>query len=342
MSDLRFGMNQLQPLFFEPAGDKKSLKCTLCPNFCVIKPGKTGLCGVRGNSADGNTPLILHAGRLSALASDPIEKKPLYHFYPGSEILSAGFFGCNLKCPFCQNYAISTVTDSRAETVSPENAAEMAVKSGTIGLAYTYSEPLIHIEWITETTKLIRAKRLKNVLVTNGYINPAPARLLLENMDGVNIDLKSFNDDFYRNELKGKLEPVKRFIEFASDKTHVEVTTLVIPGKNDSADEIRGIAAFMASIKKTIPLHLSCYYPVYKYSIPPTKQEKVFRLADIASEFLDYVYPGNTGMRECDTKCPSCGEILVKRYGYNAAVTGIINNKCAKCGNRAEIITELN
>jgi len=337
----------LKPLFFETesiiseTSHENHIHCTLCPNNCIIKPGKFGSCMVRGCAVKSSGRLqgiIPLAGKLSALAVDPIEKKPLYHFFPGSKILSAGFFGCSLKCPFCQNFTISTSVSFNADTVSPEDAADITLNSETIGLAYTYSEPLVHIEWVTETAKLIKKRNLKNILITNGYINPVPAEYILENIDAVNIDLKSFSSDFYKKELKGKLEPVKEFIRYAARKTHVEVTTLVIPGKNDSDTEIRSIAAFLASINKSIPFHLSCYYPVYRYTVAPTKPESVFRLAEIASEYLDYVYPGNTGSRECLTKCPECGAVLVKRSGYSVTVTGIENSRCKSCGCVSDII----
>ncbi|MDX9800704.1 MAG: AmmeMemoRadiSam system radical SAM enzyme [Spirochaetia bacterium] len=332
-----------EPCFFSLLkSSDKSIQCNLCPNNCVIAPGKFGICGVRGNSAEGRKGIIPFAGKLSALAIDPIEKKPLYHFYPGSKILSAGFYGCSLRCPYCQNYTISTRTDTSAETVSPSEAVKITENSGTIGLAYTYSEPLVHIEWVMETAALLRKKNLKNVLVTNGYINPEAGKAVLENMDALNIDLKSFNEDFYKTEVKGKLAPVKEFIRQAAAITHVEVTTLVIPGKNDSRKEIEEIASFLASIKKSIPLHLSCYHPSYNYTTEPTKPETVISLAAAASKHLEYVYTGNTGMMDSDTKCPSCGATIINRSKYSlrlSNVSGLDNNQCMKCGRKIEIIT---
>ncbi len=329
----------LTPLFFElPAENENSGKCILCPNYCIIKAGKFGKCHVRGYDSN-LKPIIPFAGKISALAVDPIEKKPLYHFYPGSKILSAGFYGCNLSCPFCQNYQISTKADLNAKTVSPEKMTEITASSDTIGLAYTYSEPTIHIEWIRETARLIKGKNLKNVLVTNGYINQKPAEAVLENIDALNIDLKSFNEKFYSSELKGKLEPVKDFIKFAASKAHIEVTTLIIPGKNDSNKEIEAISSFIASINKSIPLHLSCYYPTYKYSIERTNPSKVTELAAIAAKYLEYVYTGNTGFIESNTKCPSCGNLIVKRTVYNTKIEGIVDGNCGCCGSKINLIT---
>ncbi|MCL2480189.1 MAG: AmmeMemoRadiSam system radical SAM enzyme [Spirochaetaceae bacterium] len=332
----------LIPLFFEfPSQNneqnEKAGKCTLCPNLCVIKAQKSGKCRVRG--FDSNLkPIIPFAGKISGLAIDPIEKKPLYHFYPNSQILSVGFYSCNLTCAFCQNYHISTKVDQNAKTISPEEMAEITASSNTIGLAYTYSEPMIHIEWIKETAKLVRNRNLKNVLVTNGYINKEAGESILENIDALNIDLKSFNEKFYANELGGRIEAIKDFIKLAASKAHVEVTTLVIPGKNDSEKEIEMIASFIASINNSIPFHLSCYYPAYKYSIERTDPVKVINLAAIASKYLEYVYVGNTGIAENNTKCPSCSNIIVKRTGYKTTIRDVNNGICSNCGKKINLI----
>ena len=324
-----------KPLFYKKTGN--AVTCTLCPNNCLIKEGKSGSCRIRFNR-NGNMK-IPFAGKISALAVDPVEKKPLYHFFPGKDILSTGFYGCSLKCPFCQNYSISSGTRIESDTVSPEDMAAAAAKSGTIGLAYTYSEPSVHIEWVYETSKLLHKKNLKNVLVTNGYINLPAAEYLLENTDAANIDLKSFNPDFYSKELGGRLEPVKEFIRLASAKIHIEVTTLVIPGKNDSTEEIREIAGFLSGIDRKIPYHLSCYFPAYKYTDPPTKSDTVLRLADAALQYLDYVYPGNMGPRDNSTLCPVCSSILVKRTGYKAEAGGLDKDgKCLGCGEKTSIV----
>ncbi|MCL2791522.1 MAG: AmmeMemoRadiSam system radical SAM enzyme [Spirochaetaceae bacterium] len=339
-------IKNLTPLFFEfseQSEQEKAGKCTLCPNFCIIKAQKFGKCHVRGYDSS-LRPIIPFAGKISALAVDPIEKKPLYHFYPQSQILSAGFYSCNLSCPFCQNYNISTKVDPNAKTISPQEMAEITASSNTIGLAYTYSEPMIHIEWVKETAKLLRARNLKNVLVTNGYISEKAGESILEHIDALNIDLKSFNEKFYTDELGAKLEPVKDFIKLAASKAHVEVTTLVIPGKNDSDKEIGMIASFIASIDKSIPLHLSCYYPTYKYSIERTSPTKVINLASIASKYLEYVYVGNAGLAENNTKCPSCNSLIVRRSGYNTevvpAIAGMAHGSaaCPGCGKKINLV----
>ena len=268
---------------------------------------------------------------------DPIEKKPLYHFYPGSTIFSVGFFGCNFHCPFCQNYTISQRVEKRKQ-ISPESLVEMACESGSFGIAYTYSEPLIHFEYVQKAAELAHSRGLKNVLVSNGHLNPEPAKELLSIVDAANIDLKSFNPDFYRKELGGNFDSVLEFLSIASKKTSLEVTTLVIPGKNDSDQEINQIAQFVSSLDSQIPLHLSCYYPTYKYSVGATPTERIVDLTGIAGEILEYVYPGNVGLRESNTFCPDCGSLLIRRAGYYTSVVGIKDGRCSSCENPIPIV----
>jgi pyruvate formate lyase activating enzyme len=311
------------------------IHCKLCPNGCVIGDGHTGICRVRSN-ADGELELPLY-GRLSSVSVDPIEKKPLYHFHPGEPILSVGFFGCSFRCPFCQNYRISQETDPRGRVVPPESIPDMAAESGSFAVAYTYNEPTIHFEYVMAAAAAARERGLKNVLVSNGYLNPEPAKELLSVLDAANIDLKSFDEEFYSKEIGGRLEPVKEFIRIASRHTSLEVTTLVIPGKNDSEAEIGSIAEFLASLDENIPYHLSCYYPTYKYSIPPTQVESVLNLVSVARRSLNYVYAGNVGGGETNTYCPECDDLLVQRSGYRTKVAGIEDGICMTCGKRIPI-----
>ncbi len=317
--------------------NKNSIQCILCPHKCIIKEGKFGLCLARSNKS--GQPFLPFYGKLSALAMDPIEKKPLYHFYPGKKILSAGFFGCNLKCPFCQNYSISMNTVKAYDSYTPEDILAILKRQGGIGLAYTYSEPTVHIEWILKTAELLKKNGYKNVLVTNGMLNKEAADLILEYMDAANIDLKSQNSTFYKKELKGDIKTVKEFIINAAAKIHIELTTLVIPGKNDSEEELKKAVAFISSIDKNIPYHLSCYYPSYKYFIPPTPVSKVLKLAEIASGKLSFVYTGNTHSGETNTLCPSCKALLVKRTGFSASLINLYKGKCMECGYKTGIIT---
>lgn len=274
------------------------LRCGVCPHNCLIEQDRYGYCGVRKNTGGG----IVDTGYgvLSGLAMDPIEKKPLYHFHPGEYILSAGFYGCSFRCPFCQNHSISQRDPAgrdfalnRRKPTAPEELAAAAGENGSFGIAYTYSEPLIHFEYVLETSRLAREAGLKNVLITNGYVNPGPAEELLPWIDAANVDLKSFSPEFYRKELKGDLETVKNFILRAHGRIHLEITTLVIPGKNDSPEEIRALCGFIAGLDRKIPLHLSAYHPAFHYTVPPTRRDALFRLVDIAREQLDFVYPGN-------------------------------------------------
>jgi pyruvate formate lyase activating enzyme len=320
--------------FYTTREDKK-IQCNLCPNNCLISPGKTGVCKVRLNE---NDELVLpYFGKLAAVALDPIEKKPLYHFYPGTSILSIGFVGCSFHCPFCQNYHISQSTYASTEFIDPQALVELAERKRSFAIAYTYSEPLIHLEYVLEAARIARDKGIKNVLVSNGYINPQPAEELLNILDAANIDLKCFTEDFYRKEIGGKLEEVKRFITQAAGKIELEVTTLVIPGKNDSREEIAEIARFLAGLDPAIPYHLSCYYPTYKYTIPATPPQTVITLAEQARQYLKYVYVGNVGFYETNTMCPSCGNTLIERRGYAVAFPGVENGSCRQCGEKINI-----
>ncbi len=310
--------------------DDGKVACELCPHRCVIAPGRAGVCGVRRN--EGGALVLPYYGRISSVAVDPIEKKPLYHFYPGSSILSVGFWGCNFHCPFCQNYSISQQVDDTADYLAPEDLADLAVRRGSFAVAYTYSEPLVHFEYVLKCAQAARERGLKNVLVSNGYINAEPAEELLPWLDAANIDLKTFQDDFYRREIGGGLADVKRFITQAARRVALEVTTLVIPAKNDSPEEIESIARFLAGINPDIPLHLSCYYPVYKYSLPPTPPETVIHLAAAARRHLRYVYEGNVGRHETNTVCPGCGNLLIRRLGYSVSLPGVKAGACAQCG----------
>ena len=302
---------------------KEKLRCRLCPHGCIITEGKSGLCMVRYNK--GGELSLPYYGALSAVSSDPIEKKPLYHFHPGSTIFSVGFYGCSFSCPFCQNYRIALSLPKSADSpvIEPKDLLRMAEQEGARSIAYTYSEPLVHYEWVLETARIASSRGFSNVLVSNGYINPEPADELLPYIDAANIDLKSFRNAYYTKVIGGKLQPVLDFIEKASMQSHIEVTTLVIPDETDSDEEIGEIASFLAGLNPNIPYHLSCYYPTYRYTKPPTSAETVFNLVEKAKEKLNYVYPGNVGLSEVDTECTECGNTLIRRRGYGVDLSGI-------------------
>lgn len=272
-----------------------SVTCPLCFHHCRLEEGRTGLCRARANRGGQIVPL--NYGRLTALALDPIEKKPLRRFYPGSRILSVGSFGCNLRCPFCQNAEIAAAgPESHTRDCSPEELIQLALRlraQGNIGVAYTYNEPLVGYEYVRDCAALVHRAGMVNVLVTNGTLEEAPWRALLPLLDGVNIDLKGFTQDWYRR-LGGDLETVKRSIALAAPLCHVEVTTLVVPGENDSEEEMRALSGWLASVSPEIPLHVSRFFPRHQMQDrPPTPVDTVCRLAEVARERLRYVYTGN-------------------------------------------------
>lgn len=270
--------------------------CELCFHHCDLSEGQTGFCRVRACRNGASVPL--NYGRVTGLALDPIEKKPLRRFHPGSLILSVGSFGCNLRCPFCQNHEISMSGDGDLEMaeLSPEALASKALELrpyGNIGVAYTYNEPLIGYEYVRDCAALVHERGMVNVLVTNATIEEIPWRELLPLIDATNIDLKGFTPEWYRR-LGGDLETVKRSISLAADRCHVEVTTLLIPGENDSEEEIRSLAQWLASVDRNIPLHLSRFFPRYRMmDRPPTLVEQVYQLANEARAYLNFVYEGN-------------------------------------------------
>jgi len=272
------------------------VQCEICPHHCRLEEGQLGLCKGRANRH--GTIVSDNYGRVTGLALDPIEKKPLYHFYPGSKILSVGSYGCNLSCPFCQNYDISMVGSDEVETVyiAPEELVEKAMalrSSRNIGIAYTYNEPLIGYEYVRDCAVLARQKGLKNVVVTNGYICEEPLMELLPFIDAFNIDLKGFTKEYY-HKLRGDLETVKRSIQLASQQCHVEVTTLIVPGENDSEEEMEALSGWLAGVSPAIPLHISRFFPRWQMQDrDATPVAKVYHLADVARKNLKYVHEGN-------------------------------------------------
>ncbi|HSV55691.1 MAG TPA: AmmeMemoRadiSam system radical SAM enzyme, partial [Magnetospirillaceae bacterium] len=262
--------------FWEPRSDGH-VSCRLCHKGCYIAPGDVGACGVRKN--DRGKLTLPHYGKVSSSAVDYVEKKPLYHYHPGSRVFSLGFTGCNLSCPFCQNWTISQVPDAHSSFMPPGKAVQEARMAGCSLIAYTYSEPLIHAEYLLDCTRAAHAEGLGNILVTNGHALEAPAIEILRLTDAANVDVKTWDPAWYRAELGGDLGTVRRFLEIASTCTHLEVTTLIIPGRNDDPDMVRGIAAFLADLSPNIPLHLSAYRPMYRYTLPPTPRGTLERLA---------------------------------------------------------------
>ena len=279
--------------------NREQVLCDVCPKFCKLREGQIGFCRARSNI--GGTIVPINYGQATSLALDPIEKKPLMRFCPGTYILSYGSYGCNLRCPYCQNASISMAGPDNCphRLITPEGLTDLAVdlskqEPGNIGVAFTYNEPTVCFEFIRDTSKLLHEAGLKSVVVTNGGLVRKYADELLPHVDALNIDLKGFSDEFYRY-VKGEFDTVKEFIKAAVEhKCHVELTTLVIPTKNDDPEEMEREAEWIASISPDIPLHLSRFFPRYKVDdLPPTPAETIYRLKDIAEKKLKYVYTGN-------------------------------------------------
>jgi len=297
------------------------VRCLLCPHTCGIPDGGTGNCGVREN--EGGTLFARSFGRTVTANIDPIEKKPLYHFMPGSVVLSIGPNGCTLDCDNCQNWNIS---QERAPTrfIAPGELVELAARDGSIGVAFTYTEPLLWFEYIAEAVPLLRERGLKSVLVTNGFLNEDPAREIAPLIDGFNVDLKSMSDEFYREYCGGRVEPVKRFIEIASAVSHVEVTNLLIPGLNDRNEDIEALSVWLGSVSRDIPLHFSRFFPQHRMTDrPPTPKERLEEAYRLAKRHLDHVYIGNIALAgTADTYCAECGERVIRRSGYSTDILG--------------------
>ena len=276
--------------------DESRTVCTTCPRHCRIPEGSLGFC--RARRCVSGTVIDDNYGKITAAALDPIEKKPLVRFFPGSRILSVGSWGCNLRCPFCQNYEISMTdcSDIRFDDITPEELcrrAQQLAPQGNIGVAYTYNEPLVGWEFVRDTAKLVHEAGMKNVIVTNGWTETATLDAVLPYTDAFNIDLKSYSEAFYKK-VGGTLQVVKDNIRRAAASSHVEVATLVIPGENDSTEEMDELSSFLASVSPDIVLHVTRFFPCYHMTDRgPTPVQKVLDLADTARKHLKYVYEGN-------------------------------------------------
>ncbi|MDR0289680.1 MAG: AmmeMemoRadiSam system radical SAM enzyme [Treponema sp.] len=322
-----------------------TVRCLLCHRHCAIPSGHFGACGVRGNK--NGLSLIPFYGHITALAADPVEKKPLYHFRPGTKILSVGFVGCNLRCPFCQNWHISQSANAPGRQMLPADIVSAALSEHIEAIAYTYSEPLVHAEFLLDCMALARQHGIANVLVTNGCANAAAAEEILSLADAANIDLKCFSAETYSQVLGGNIETVLAFIRLACEKgVHVELTTLVVPGLNDSSEELDLCADFIASLKGgNVPWHLSAYHPDYRWNAPPTDAAFLKRMKERAQKKLAFVYAGNIPGEENGTACPRCGDILVRRMGYKTKTSGLASPapgekffRCAGCGERTSVM----
>jgi pyruvate formate lyase activating enzyme len=321
-----------EAMFYKKLENNK-LQCLLCSHYCTISPGKRGICRVRENQE--GVLYSLNYRKLIAANIDPIEKKPLFHFYPGSQSYSIAAMGCNFRCLHCQNWSISQPERDviEGQVVSPEKVVQNALNSGCLSISYTYTEPTIYFETAFEISQLARQKGLKNVFVTNGYISPDALNNFAPYLDAANIDLKAMSDSFYREVCGAKLKPVlDRIKQYYELGIWIEITTLIIPGYNDKDDELEAIAQFIADIDREIPWHISAFYPTYKLdNVPATPVSALQRAYQIGRDRgLRYVYEGNVGQGE-NTDCPSCGKIVIKRQ-YFSAENRVEDGKCPFCG----------
>jgi pyruvate formate lyase activating enzyme len=316
--------------------------CKLCPHACVIYREKSGNCLVRKN----HNGILYNEnyGRLTALHVDPIEKKPLYHFCPGSNIFSIGSAGCNLHCRFCQNSDISQSSVQQLMPVEykPDFIVDKAITlPDNIGIAYTYNEPAVFFEFVMDTAKLAKENGLKNIMVTNGFINPDPLEELTGCIDAFNVDLKSFSESFYKNYTGGSLAPVLYTLKFLRQKRiHFEITHLVVTGLNDSAAEFSKMVKWISSeLGKDTVLHISRYFPRHLHSSPPTPERTLLEFHQLAKKELSFVYLGNTSLRQGHhTHCPKCREVLIKREGYATDISGLDGKgNCKFCGTQVAV-----
>ncbi len=321
-----------------------TVRCTICPRMCIVKPGQKGFCGTKEN-VDGKL-ISLTYGQLSAFAVDPIEKKPLAHFYPGSMSLSVSSVGCSFTCPWCQNWHISmsNLEQSHTRFMHPEEVVEAAMVQECTSISYTYNEPLINLNYVEDTARFAHESEIKNVLVTNGYVSIPALDRVVDVIDAANVDWKAFNHEFYRKYCSGELQSVLDATEhMKKNGVHVEVTFLVIPETNDSPDETRDMARYMVEhLGPETPLHLSRFFPMYKFQhVPPTPVETLVRAREIAmGEGVRYVFVGNVrGGGYEDTVCHVCGKTVISRSGYT--ITGWYldeDKRCVYCGTEIPIV----
>jgi pyruvate formate lyase activating enzyme len=330
-------MSRREAMLWEPAGDGRAA-CRLCAHRCVVAPGGRGVCAVRENR-DGRLETLVY-GEAVAAHVDPIEKKPFYHFLPGSKALSVAAAGCNFRCGFCQNWQISQAPRREGGAVAgepfpPEAVVRAALDTGCRSVSYTYTEPTVFFEYAYDTARLARAAGLLNTFVTNGYMTAEALETVAPVLDAANVDLKAFKDETYRKVCGARLEPVLETIRLMRRRgIWVEVTTLVVPGLNDGTDELAAIAAFIASVDPAIPWHLSRYHPDFEYDqAPPTPVSTLREAAGLGRRAgLRHVYVGNVPGEGEDTLCASCGAVLIRRRGFALVVDALKESRCPSCG----------
>jgi pyruvate formate lyase activating enzyme len=322
-----------EALFYRKIDEKKVI-CELCPHRCFLNNSQVGRCGIRKN-IDGRL-ITKNYGILSALNLDPIEKKPFYHFYPGKNILSMGSIGCNMGCPYCQNYEIAK--EFRKISIREFTYEEILKNYDEFGVAFTYNEPIVYYEFMLDMAKFAKNSSKKTVMVSNGLIEKEPLLELVSNIDAFSIDLKGFTQKVY-DQLGGILETVKTTLKLIIlNKKHLEIEFLLVPGINDNKEEFFQMVSWIKKeLNSNIPLHINRYYPNYKLTTPPPSKNLLLEYYDIAKDYLSYVYIGNAGI-DLDTIC-SCGNLAIKRKGWKVEIIGLeTDGRCKKCGKKVAII----
>ncbi|MBW2980262.1 AmmeMemoRadiSam system radical SAM enzyme [Candidatus Woesearchaeota archaeon] len=327
-----------EALFYKKLKDK-AVQCQLCPHFCTIKPKERGRCGVRGNR--GGTLYSLVYGKAISTAVDPIEKKPLFHFMPGTMSFSIATVGCNFSCLFCQNWEISQIPKQASifgEDILPKQVVDDAVQKGCKSIAYTYTEPTIFFEYAYDTAKLANKKGLKNIFVTNGFINKEPVDMIEPYLDAANIDLKGFSEEYYKTVIGGRLKPILDTIKYMHKLgIWIELTTLIVPGHNDNPAMLKKIVDFIAGLDKEIPWHISRFYPNYKMTdVPPTDIKILKKAHDIGKKAgIKYIYIGNVPGNDYEsTYCSKCKKKVMARAGFSVYDADMKQGKCAFCKNK--------
>ncbi len=318
-----------EALFYEKL-ERAKVQCFLCPHSCIIHDSEEGICRARINIK--GTLYASSYGKTVTVHKDPVEKKPLYHFLPQTQTLSIGHNSCNLKCRFCQNYHISQM-QSRTFDISVDQLVKHCLDNQIPSVSFTYTEPVTWFEFVLDASRELKKHNIKSIMVSNGYINPEPLKMLLEYVDAFNIDLKAFTDHFYQSLCSASLKPVLKAIELISESSHLEVTNLVIPEEND--EDYTDIVDFISKLNPNIPLHFSKYYPQYEMMNPPTPDTILKEIYEYAKSRLNNVYLGNIiTSGENNTVCPECGELIVERRNFKAIINKDFAGHCTDCNTR--------
>ncbi len=323
--------------FYTREGDR--IRCLLCPRRCLLAEGQEGVCGAR--RVLGGELYTTNYGLCAAVNWDPVEKKPLYHFYPGSRILSLGTYGCNLECSFCQNWSLARGKPTQGGTMlSPDQVLEMLSARGeTPGVSFTYNEPTVWYEFVYDTAKLLHRHGYASVLVSNGYISLPALEEILPYVDAFNLDLKGFTNSFYREYCRGQRDPVLKVLERVVNRCHVEVTCLLIPSVNDDPQELEKMFDWLAALNPDLPLHISRYFPSHQLDLSPTPLKTLCRARELALKKLNYVYLGNVQDTDAShTYCPRCSRLLIERFGYCTRMPGLDGPRCRYCGQTIPVI----